>query len=378
MKKFTTAVSALHEAEGKAQSELQKSYKEYFSAKLNKFGAKSPADLTPEQKTEFFNEIKKDWERGVGAKEAGKKDVEEHGVKESVNEAKVADIVVPANDAKDLEEECELFTKLLKKAGIDAKCKAGIGELEVYLKNKTDLNKAQLAIQKNGYTFESVNEKEIKNDSEFKEYGQAVLKKAFKDKYDEEKANKTIEGILKNAKGDYGAAVGMLTSGLSEGNKFGAAVKKAKEEGKEEFEVDGKTYKVKEHEGVNEGKLTGGVRGSYQLDNMNNGLSADSVFVSTDRFGAKNTMNIKISAYSGGSDGIDMPMPKKLAELNDKVREGFSTKDPEVIKASDAADKEKHDMLIAMQKEIFEAVAKELDALDKSVAKIVADIVKKY
>jgi hypothetical protein len=307
MKKFTEAISALHEAEVKAQSELQKSYKEYFSAKLNKFGAKSPADLTAEQKTEFFNEIKKDWERGVGAKEAGKKDVEEHGVKESV-----------------------------------------------------------------------VNEKEIKDDEEFKEYAENLLKKAFKGDYDEEKAQKTIDGILKKSKGDYGSAVGMLTSGLSEGNKFGAAVKKAKEEGKEEFEVDGKTYKVKEHEGVNEGALTGGVRGGYQMDSMNNGLSADSVFVSTDRFGAKNTMNIKISAYSGGSDGIDLPMPKKLAELNDKVREGFSTKDPEAVKVAEEADKEKHDMLIDIQREIFTAVAKELDALDKSVAKIVEDIVKKY
>lgn len=83
MKKFTQWVDVIREAEERQQSELQKSYKEYFSAKLNKFGAKSPADLTAEQKVEFFNEIKKDWEKGTGAKPAGKKDVEEHGVKES-------------------------------------------------------------------------------------------------------------------------------------------------------------------------------------------------------------------------------------------------------------------------------------------------------
>ena len=87
MKKFTQWVDVIREAEEKQQSELQKSYKDYFSAKLNKFGAKSPADLDAEQKAEFFNEIKKDWEKGTGAKPAGKKDVEEHGVKESVNEA---------------------------------------------------------------------------------------------------------------------------------------------------------------------------------------------------------------------------------------------------------------------------------------------------
>ena len=87
MKKFTEWVGAIREAEERQMSELQKSYKDYFGAKLNKFNAKSPADLTEEQKKEFFNEIKKDWEIGTGAKPAGKKDVEEHGVKESVNEA---------------------------------------------------------------------------------------------------------------------------------------------------------------------------------------------------------------------------------------------------------------------------------------------------
>jgi len=94
MKKFTQWVDVIREAEERQQSELQKSYKEYFSAKLNKFGAKSPADLTAEQKAEFFNEIKKDWEKGSGAKPAGKKDVEEHGVKESeeVNESEEFDM----------------------------------------------------------------------------------------------------------------------------------------------------------------------------------------------------------------------------------------------------------------------------------------------
>lgn len=137
MKKFTEFVSALHEAETSAKSELQKSYPEYFSAKLNKFGVKSPDELTLEQKNEFFSEISKDWERGVSTA--------------AVNES------------------------------------------------------------------EEVNEaKEIKSDSEFKEYAQTVLKKAFGDKYDEEKAMKTAEGILKKCDGDYGACVGMLTSGLGE------------------------------------------------------------------------------------------------------------------------------------------------------------------
>jgi len=327
MKKFTEAISAIHEAEAAGLSELQKSYQDYFKAKLNKFGAKSPADLSPEDKSAFFSEISKDWERGQGAKPAGKKDMEEHGVKESVE----------------------------------------------------------------------VNEAEIKSDGEFKEYAKTVLKKAFADKYDEDKAMKTAEGILKKADGDYGAAVGMLTSSLGEsetcpmckkencecyktdeGNAFGAAVKKAKEEGKDEFEVDGKKYKVEEY-ATNEGKMTGSGRmASYQMDNMNNGLRNDSVFITTDRFGSKNTLSIKISAYSGGADEIEMAMPKKLAELNTAVRTAMGSKDAEAMKAGEDADMQKSKMLQDMQAEIFDAVAKELAALDGKIGTIVSGIVKKY
>jgi len=108
MKKFTEWVGAIREAEEKQMSELQKSYKDYFGAKLNKFNAKSPADLTEEQKKEFFNEIKKDWEIGTGAKPAGKKDVEEHGVKESLNED---------NQEEQVKKEC--ITKLSQFFGVN-------------------------------------------------------------------------------------------------------------------------------------------------------------------------------------------------------------------------------------------------------------------
>ncbi len=142
MKKFNDWVATVHEAE---LSDLQKSYREYFTAKLNKYGVNSPADLNEETKKEFFNEITSDWEKGKGATSEGKKDVEEHGVKESVE----------------------------------------------------------------------INEADIKSDADFMEYANTVLKKAFGDKFDAEKAKKTAEGILKKADGDYGAAVGMLTSGLA-------------------------------------------------------------------------------------------------------------------------------------------------------------------
>jgi hypothetical protein len=61
-----------------------------------------------------------------------------------------------------------------------------------------------------------VTEAEIKSDDEFKEYAMTVLKKAFGSDFEEAKAGDTIDGILKKCDGDYGAAVGMLTSSLGE------------------------------------------------------------------------------------------------------------------------------------------------------------------
>ena len=62
--------------------------------------------------------------------------------------------------------------------------------------------------------FSELNEAEIKSDEEFQEYAFTVLKKAFGDDFDEAKAGEVIDGILSKSDGDYGAAVGMLTSSL--------------------------------------------------------------------------------------------------------------------------------------------------------------------
>ena len=59
-----------------------------------------------------------------------------------------------------------------------------------------------------------VNEAEVKSDEEFKEYAFAVLGKAFGDKFDEEKAQEVVDGLLDKHGDDYGAAVGALTSSL--------------------------------------------------------------------------------------------------------------------------------------------------------------------
>lgn len=63
---------------------------------------------------------------------------------------------------------------------------------------------------------EEMTEAEVSSDEEFMTYAKQVLKAAHGDKYDEEKAMKTAKGILDKAKGDYGSAIGMLTSGLGE------------------------------------------------------------------------------------------------------------------------------------------------------------------
>jgi hypothetical protein len=83
MKKFSEWIGTIREAEKAQQSELQQSYQDYFMAKLAKYGVESPADLDDEKKKDFFNEISADWEKGKGAKPAGEKDIEKHGVKES-------------------------------------------------------------------------------------------------------------------------------------------------------------------------------------------------------------------------------------------------------------------------------------------------------
>jgi hypothetical protein len=61
-----------------------------------------------------------------------------------------------------------------------------------------------------------MSEAEINSEEEFTEYATEVLKKAFGAEYDEAKAKETIDGILAKAEGDFGAAIGMLTSGLGE------------------------------------------------------------------------------------------------------------------------------------------------------------------
>jgi hypothetical protein len=86
-------------------------------------------------------------------------------------------------------------------------------------------------------------EAEVSSDEEFTSYAKGILKAAHGDNYDEAKAMAAIEGILKKADGDYGSAIGMITSGLGE------------EEMEDEKEVEMKEEKEVIEEGAFQDKL---------------------------------------------------------------------------------------------------------------------------
>jgi hypothetical protein len=49
--------------EGKEGGEGDKAeYKKFLEKKLKKYGVKSPAELSPEEKKKFFDEVDKEWE----------------------------------------------------------------------------------------------------------------------------------------------------------------------------------------------------------------------------------------------------------------------------------------------------------------------------
>jgi len=138
MKKFSEWVNIIREAEMSEASDLQKSYQDYFKKKLDKYGVKSPAELSEDEKKKFFSEISTEWEKGKGLKD---------GVTE----------------------------------GITIK----------------------------------INEKDVKNAADFKEYAETVLKQMHGDKYDQAEADKVIKGLSDEAEksGDWGAAIGKLNKG---------------------------------------------------------------------------------------------------------------------------------------------------------------------
>ena len=87
------------------------------------------------------------------------------------------------------------------------------------MKNLVEFMNECFESELNNVNEQNLNESEIKDEKEFREYAHAKLKKAFGEDYDEDKANETVDGILKDNKelvdkGDWGALVGVLNKGM--------------------------------------------------------------------------------------------------------------------------------------------------------------------
>jgi hypothetical protein len=227
MKKISEWADAVREAEKRELSKLQQSYQEYFSAKLKKYGVESPADLSADKKSEFFSEITKDWEKGQGASEPGKKDVKEFGMTEGN--------AFFAARAKAIEEgldEFEFNGKVypivqnevseadINKADIKKMIKDETKELESKVKKAETAAKdaeaeSKGAIEDAEKAQDRAGKGTIETKEDFREYAMKILKKQHPDNFDEEIANKVIDGLAKDAEksGDWGSAIGRLNKG---------------------------------------------------------------------------------------------------------------------------------------------------------------------
>lgn len=135
-------------------------------------------------------------------------------------------------------------------------------------------------------------------------------------------------------------------TGLKEGNAFGDAVKKAKEDGETEFEFDGKTYKVEESS-VNEGKhgmakklLKGIVDGdSTEAEGIK--LSKDLAdhylyWINTSPYGKKNeNLPLYMLIDASFNWGIERGLPKELKAELDALKD--SVKKNESVESIDEA-----------------------------------------
>lgn len=112
------------------------------------------------------------------------------------------------------EDDIAYIQNVLKKAGVNATAGVELDSEEMVVKaaNAIELRKAKKAIVADGF---QINEaKEIKSDADFKEYADAILKKAFGDDFDEAKAKEVVDGLTSKYSGDYGAMVGALQASM--------------------------------------------------------------------------------------------------------------------------------------------------------------------
>ena len=200
----------------------KKEYGEAFATLLKEYGVTSPAELDEEKKAEFFKKIEevinsKDNPNPEGFPPPGgmSDDVPAPDEEEEDEEEAAAEITAEAHDEsgdpeeEDPEEDEEHYKDAVKDD------EEHIDDLEKDMEDDEEKEKDAKDLEEAVVTEEA----EVNSDEEFMEYAMTVLKKAFGDKFDESKAKETAEGILSKVDGDYGAAIGMLTSGLGESNE---------------------------------------------------------------------------------------------------------------------------------------------------------------
>lgn len=174
MQKFTDFVKS-HEASiaESRKAEAAAKYNELYEAKLKEMNAKSPLDLSEEDSKVFFEYLK-------SLKEA---DLTKADVKKMVDD-KTKDLEKKVDAAEDKAKAAEDKAEDADKAADKAEKKAG--------------------------------QDEVTDEKSFREYAINVLKQAHGDDFDQSIADKVIDGIVSKVgkDGDWGQAIGRLTSGL--------------------------------------------------------------------------------------------------------------------------------------------------------------------
>lgn len=102
----------------------------------------------------------------------------------------------------------QLYEAKLKEFGVESPIELNEGQSKEFYEYLKTLGSGKMPI----------NEADVKDEKTFREYAEAVLRKAHKGDYDEKIANKLMDDIASDVKkkGDnnWGAAIGRLTSGL--------------------------------------------------------------------------------------------------------------------------------------------------------------------
>ena len=142
---------------------------------------------------------------------------EENEIKRNAIAERVKNILseMEISSLTDLDEDTKLkFMETLfsEEVVIDAEEEAEVEETEESEEEVEETEDSEESEEEVEETEEvTLTEAEINNDEEFQEYAMKILKQAHGDDFDEEKAQKAIDGLKSKYSGDYGAMIGALS-----------------------------------------------------------------------------------------------------------------------------------------------------------------------